>query len=408
MGFMDKFKDAAQQAQHAANAELDGEAARPDAAGAAVDAALGLSGANPLEGTDGELSTRRRRAAGRPARAIPAAVEVESATGARAAPSAHPDRGSSAPRVEIRDPRAYRWALRGSTGLGEGYVDGPVDTRRPRRPVPDRVPQPAAARPPARPLSPAARPGAAARPGSSRATRAPAPPGTSRPTTTSASRLFEAFLDPRLVYSCAVFARRRRQPRGRAAGEARARLRGARPRPGRPPARDRHRLGRARDPRRGDPRLPGDDDDDLPPSARLRARARRGPRGSPTESRSCSPTIATCTGTYDKLVSIEMIEAVGLAVLPRLLRECAALTKPGGAMFLQAIVIADHLYELEKNARTFANKHVFPGGCLPSLGVDRRARRAATGCPSSAPCDISADYARPCALWRAALQRGLA
>ena len=103
---------------------------------------------------------------------------------------------------------------------------------------------------------------------------------TSPPTTTSASALFEAFLDPRLVYSCARLPDERDEPRGRPAGEARARLRGARPRARRPPARDRHRLGRARDPRRRDPRLPGDDDDDLAPAARLRGRAgaRRGAR----------------------------------------------------------------------------------------------------------------------------------
>ena len=75
------------------------------------------------------------------------------------------------------------------------------------------------------------------------------------------------------------------------------------------------------------------------------------------------------TGTYDKLASIEMIEAVGWQYFPTFFERCAALTKPGGAMFLQAIVIADHLYEQEKNARTFANKHIFPGGCLPSLGL---------------------------------------
>ena len=70
------------------------------------------------------------------------------------------------------------------------------------------------------------------------------------------------------------------------------------------------------------------------------------------------------TGTYDKLVSIEMIEAV--ASTSGLLRQVRELTRPGGAMFLQAIVIQDELYEAEKAARSFSNKHIFPGGCLPS------------------------------------------
>ena len=113
------------------------------------------------------------------------------------------------------------------------------------------------------------------------------------------------------------------------------------------------------------------------------------------------------TGSYDKLASIEMIEAVGWQYFPTFFERCAALTKPGGAMFLQAIVIADHLYEQEKDARTFANKHIFPGGCLPSLGlIIELARRS--GMPVERGVDISADYATTLALWRAALQRRLA
>ena len=105
------------------------------------------------------------------------------------------------------------------------------------------------------------------------------------------------------------------------------------------------------------------------------------------------------TGTYDKLASIEMIEAVGWQYFPTFFERCAALTKPSGATFLQAIVIADHLYEQEKNARTFANKHIFPGGCLPSLGlIVDLARRS--GMPVERSVDISADYATTLALWR--------
>ena len=78
------------------------------------------------------------------------------------------------------------------------------------------------------------------------------------------------------------------------------------------------------------------------------------------------------TGTYDKLVSIEMIEAVGWQYFPAFFAKCAELTRPGGAMFLQAIVIEDELYEAEKAARSFSNKHIFPGGCLPSQAVITR------------------------------------
>jgi cyclopropane-fatty-acyl-phospholipid synthase len=71
-------------------------------------------------------------------------------------------------------------------------------------------------------------------------------------------------------------------------------------------------------------------------------------------------------GSYDRLVSVEMIEAVGWRHLDEFFRRCDELLAPGGLMLLQAITIDDRLYEAEKGARSFANTHVFPGGCLPS------------------------------------------
>ena len=66
-------------------------------------------------------------------------------------------------------------------------------------------------------------------------------------------------------------------------------------------------------------------------------------------------------GTYSKLVSIEMIEAVGWQYFDTFFRSAArALLEPGGLMLLQAITIDDRFYELEKAARSFANTHVFP------------------------------------------------
>ena len=77
-------------------------------------------------------------------------------------------------------------------------------------------------------------------------------------------------------------------------------------------------------------------------------------------------------GRYDKLVSVEMIEAVGWQYFDTYFARCAALLEPGGLMLLQAITIDDRFYEIEKAARSFANTHVFPSGCLPSLPVIRR------------------------------------
>ncbi len=92
--------------------------------------------------------------------------------------------------------------------------------------------------------------------------------------------MFELFLDrENMMYSSAYFEHDEQSLEDAQLGSPRAHLRAARARPRRSPARDRHRLGRDGDPRRDDPRLPGDDDDDLRRAARLRAAAR--PRGRP-------------------------------------------------------------------------------------------------------------------------------
>jgi len=75
------------------------------------------------------------------------------------------------------------------------------------------------------------------------------------------------------------------------------------------------------------------------------------------------------SGRYDKLVSIEMIEAVGWQYFDTFFRRCSELLEPNGLMLLQAITIDGRDYELEKAARSFANTYVFPSGCLPSLEV---------------------------------------
>jgi cyclopropane-fatty-acyl-phospholipid synthase len=77
-------------------------------------------------------------------------------------------------------------------------------------------------------------------------------------------------------------------------------------------------------------------------------------------------------GRYDKLVSIEMIEAVGWKHFGTFLAKCADLVEPHGAMLLQAITIDDAAYEVEKAARSFMSTYIFPGGCLPSFEVIAR------------------------------------
>ncbi len=77
----------------------------------------------------------------------------------------------------------------------------------------------------------------------------------------------------------------------------------------------------------------------------------------------------TLRGTYDKLVSIEMIEAVGHQYFDAFFRTCAARLKPDGMMGLQAILASDQLFDRYKDKPDFINRYIFPGGCLPSMGA---------------------------------------
>ena len=73
------------------------------------------------------------------------------------------------------------------------------------------------------------------------------------------------------------------------------------------------------------------------------------------------------TGTYDRLVSIEMIEAVDWREVPGYLQTCARLLRPDGVMGLQAIVMADQRWARARLTEDFIKRWVFPGGSLPSL-----------------------------------------
>ena len=105
-------------------------------------------------------------------------------------------------------------------------------------------------------------------------------------------------------------------------------------------------------------------------------------------------------GRYDKLVSLEMIEAVGWQYFDLFFRRCSELLSPDGLMFLQAIVIDDRAYELEKAARSFANKLIFPGGCLPSLEVIQGCVATRTDMSTVWLDDISPHYAETLRIWR--------
>jgi cyclopropane-fatty-acyl-phospholipid synthase len=105
-------------------------------------------------------------------------------------------------------------------------------------------------------------------------------------------------------------------------------------------------------------------------------------------------------GCYDKLASIEMIEAVGWRHFDQFFGRCDELLAPGGLMFLQAITIDDALYESEKGTRSFANTHIFPGGCLPSRELIASCLGRVTGMRQVWSADITASYPPTLAAWR--------
>ena len=110
-------------------------------------------------------------------------------------------------------------------------------------------------------------------------------------------------------------------------------------------------------------------------------------------------------GTYDKLASIEMIEAVGWEWFDTYFRRCSELLAPDGLFFLQAIVIEDSAYEIEKRTRSFANQVIFPGGCLPSVESIQGSIATETDLRTVALEDISPSYVLTLRAWRERFER---
>jgi cyclopropane-fatty-acyl-phospholipid synthase len=105
-------------------------------------------------------------------------------------------------------------------------------------------------------------------------------------------------------------------------------------------------------------------------------------------------------GTFDKLVCIEMIEAVGWKDFGTFFEICARRLEPNGAMALQAITVDDRLYAMENASRTFIRTHVFPDGCLPSLEVIARSVARRSDLRMVALEDITDHYPETLRRWR--------
>ncbi|MFL5830508.1 MAG: class I SAM-dependent methyltransferase [Solirubrobacteraceae bacterium] len=105
-------------------------------------------------------------------------------------------------------------------------------------------------------------------------------------------------------------------------------------------------------------------------------------------------------GHYDKLVSVEMIEAVGWQHFGTFFAKCSSLLEPDGVMLLQAITIDDRAYHVEKASRSFMNTHIFPNGCLPSLEVIARCVAQHTDMQTVHMEDLTPHYVRTLQRWR--------
>jgi cyclopropane-fatty-acyl-phospholipid synthase len=300
--------------------------------------------------------------------------------------------------VSVRDPAAWRGPLRGSVGLGETYVDGLWETD-------DLV---SLIRIAARELSSlSGLRGAVARPrGILHRARRLVPENTRKGSRQNISAhydlgndLFAAFLDERMMYSCAYF------PRPEASLEE-AQV---------------AKLERICEQLRLGP-----DNHLLEIGAgwggmAIHAARRHGCQVTTTTISREQHELATrrvreagldgqvtvlledyrdLRGSYDRLVSVEMIEAVGWQYFDDFFQRCDELLTADGLMLLQAITIDDRIYEAEKGARSFTNTHVFPGGCLPSKGLIADCLSRATSMRQVWVDDITAHYPPTLAAWR--------
>jgi cyclopropane-fatty-acyl-phospholipid synthase len=110
-------------------------------------------------------------------------------------------------------------------------------------------------------------------------------------------------------------------------------------------------------------------------------------------------------GTFDRVVSCEMIEAVGARFLPTYLRTCAARLRRGGLLGLQAITIADQHYDEALRAADYIQRHVFPGSFIPSATAIVEAATRHTDLRLERFEQFGPHYATTIAHWRRALLR---
>lgn len=105
-------------------------------------------------------------------------------------------------------------------------------------------------------------------------------------------------------------------------------------------------------------------------------------------------------GSYDKLVSIEMIEAIGHQYFGEFFRCCARRLVPGGRMLLQSITIADRHYARARDEVDFIKRYIFPGCCIPAVSALAQAMADSSDLRLLHLEDIGPHYATTLARWR--------
>ena len=112
-------------------------------------------------------------------------------------------------------------------------------------------------------------------------------------------------------------------------------------------------------------------------------------------------------GAFSKLVSIEMVEAVGHEFLEGYFRKCASLLEPCGRFAIQTITIRNDEFERYQQSTDFIQRYVFPGGCLPSVGSLDRAASATGRLELCDHRDFGSHYAATIAQWRSRFRDNL-
>jgi cyclopropane-fatty-acyl-phospholipid synthase len=106
------------------------------------------------------------------------------------------------------------------------------------------------------------------------------------------------------------------------------------------------------------------------------------------------------TGQYDRIVSIEMLEAVGHDYFGLYFQKCAEVLKPGGRLVVQVITIPDARYEAYRNSPDWIQKHIFPGGHLPSRAILDAALAGVVPLRIARAKSIGPQYAPTLRIWR--------